>query len=490
MDVILLSSCVPNAGKNSMMRPRGCYQIAWYLRKHDYSVQVLEYVFRLSDSEINDLIDKFVTKDTRIIGLGAMILMDPTSMGAMIKKFERVLLEAKKRYPWVKIICGGPSSPFWSRIHRNRTLFDYVFTGHAEDPVLALCNHLFKAAPHPQFEIADGNKFIREKFKMPHDTLYDIESADHLWDDRDCIQPGEALPLELSRGCVFKCKFCRFPHIGKSKNDFSRSMECVKTEIIDNYNRWGVYAYYMLDDTFNADQDRMREFYEMTQTLPFKIEYATYLRPDLLAAHPDTQFQLLESGLRGAYLGIETFNKEAATLIGKPWNGTKAKDYLPKLHEDIWKKRVNFHVGMICGIPPESFNEASESNQYLIDTGMPGCLWFPLNINRDAHDEFKSDFDINSDNYGFEWTVKDGRPMWKTPYCDRIAAGEWQVKLMEQYKPHQHFCSWNLIEMVSYGYDTQDLIEVRMIDFFGKSLEERRINFLKGYLEDLKKYYV
>jgi radical SAM superfamily enzyme YgiQ (UPF0313 family) len=493
MDVVLLSSCVTSQSTSAaLMRPRGCYQIAWYLRKHNYSVQVLEYLFKFTESQILELIDKFVTKDTKIIGLGMMLSTTDITMGSMIKKFENVLHQSKKKYPWVKIICGGANSTFWSRMHRNQTLFNYIFTGHAEDTCLALCNHLFRGDAHPRFELVDGNKFIREKFKMPHDDLFNIEESDNLWHDSDCIQPHEVLPLELSRGCIFKCKFCRYPYIGKQKNDFNRNMECVKNELLDNYNKWGTRAYYMLDDTFNSDQERIRKFHDMVQTLPFKIEYVTYLRPDLLASHPDSQYHLLESGLRSAFLGIETFNKEASILIDKPWSGTKAKDYLPKLYHDIWKKQVNPQVGMICGLPPETLDECLASGKYLTDVGIPGILWQPLYVSRNSFNEYLSEFDRNSEKYGFEWEVRYGTPIWKTKYCDAMTAKEWRRTLIFQSRMKIKLSGWEFIELVNYGYNLQELLNVTSYNFYiaqREDINSRRDKFLSNYLEDLKKHY-
>ena len=39
------------------------------------------------------------------------------------------------------------------------------------------------------------------------------------FEKNDFILPGESLPLELSRGCIFKCRFCQYPNIGKDKDD-------------------------------------------------------------------------------------------------------------------------------------------------------------------------------------------------------------------------------------------------------------------------------
>lgn len=484
MDAVFLSSIV---AKNliNLMRPLGPYQIAWYLRKHNYSVQVLEFVYQLNDEQIIELLDKFVTKNTKIIGLGLMINMDGAAAGSIIKKFERVLAICKKRYPHTKLIVGGPSAAAWSRMWRNSTLFDYVFTGHTEDQVLGLMDHLVRGEPHPQFELVDGNKLMREGTPVRHEKLFNIEQDDHLWNESDCIQPGESLPLELGRGCIFKCKFCRYPYIGKHKNDFSRKMDCVRQELVDNYERWGVTNYYMLDDTFNADQERLRAFYAMTQTLPFKIQYATYIRVDLLHAHPDSQFMLPESGLKGCFFGIESFNKEAAELVGKPWS-VKAKEWIPTLHNDIWKKSVNFQLGFIAGLPPETLPTLRETNQWCMDNDIPSWTWAGLTINRDAHDQYKSDFDINAEQYGFEWINYEGKPMWKSEYATAKIAKEWEFTLVEEAKPYQKLACWYLFELPNFGYKLDEFMSKRQVEIPWREVQTRRKSWFANYLKSLK----
>lgn len=484
MDAIFLSSVVPKS-MSTLMRPMGAYQIAWYLRKHGYDVQVLEFLFRLSEEEILKLIHQFVTPKTKVIGLGMMINMPQLAMGVVIKKFEAVLQKCKNRYPWVKIIVGGPAGPTWSRRWRNKTLFDYVLTGHGEDTALGLMNHLARGAPHPQFILNDGNRFIKESFEMPHGKLFNIEDDDHMWHDADCIQPGESLPLELGRGCIFKCKFCRYPYIGKHKNDFSRNMECVKNELLDNYSRWGVTNYYMLDDTFNADQERLTSFWKMTQELPFKIQYSTYIRADLLAAHPDSQYMVQESGMVGCFFGIESFTPEAATMIGKPWS-PKAKEFIPRLHNDVWKKQINFRLGFIVGLIPETLEDLQQTNRWCIDNDIPSWAWAPLNINRDAHDEFKSEFDLNAEKYGFEWITENGRPMWKSPQATLKIAKEWETILTEEAKPHQQVSAWNILELPQFGIEIDSFRTIKQIDMPWAEINVKRTAWLNNYFAQVK----
>lgn len=487
MEVIFLTSVITDF--NHLFRPIGVYQLAWYLRKHDYQVQVADFLSVLPEEQILKLVDNLVTNDTKIIGLGLMVDFFNPSTRSQIKKFENVMFGIKQRYPHITLVAGSPVAHYFSRFHKNKEMFDYIFLGHAEDGILALANHLFKDDPAPQFEIVDGNRIIRESFSMSNIEKFNIESCSHKWHELDYVQPGETLPLELSRGCMFKCKFCQYPHTGKTKNDFNRDMECVKEELLDNFNKWGVTNYYMLDDTFNADQDRLRAFADMVSTLPFRINYVTYLRIDLLSAHPDSQYILYESGLRGAFLGIETLDVSAGNLIGKPWGAKHAREYLPKLHHEIWKTDVSIKTGWIAGLPPQTYQDLEETNKWLMTIDIPSWSWFALFLNKDAFSEYRSDFDRDAEEYGFKWKIIDGKTYWKTDYCDALKAKDWQVKLTNDAKDHQKVSCWQLFELANYGIDISVAKDEYMKDFDWVRIAQGRRLFIERYFKPFFKHF-
>ena len=85
MDAIFLSSCVPKQ-LTPLMRPLGPYQVAWYLRKHNYNVQVLEFIFRLTEEEILNLIHPhfyIINSEYKDVNLGTKNFV--TSYGGQIK---------------------------------------------------------------------------------------------------------------------------------------------------------------------------------------------------------------------------------------------------------------------------------------------------------------------------------------------------------------------------------------------------------------------
>jgi radical SAM superfamily enzyme YgiQ (UPF0313 family) len=485
MHGIFLSSCVSNS-LTQFKRPLGAYQLAWFLRQHGYNIQVIDFVFRLSENEIVELVEHFITPDTKFIGLSFMISSEHPHMRGIAKKLESALLTIKKQHPEILLIVGGGTAPFWSRYKKNKTLFDYYFRGYAEDTALALFNHVIRNDPAPQFELIDGNRHLKESFNMPHGKLFNIEESAFAWHDRDCIQHGEALPIEFGRGCIFKCTFCRYPHIGKSKNDFTRSMECIKNELVTNYEKWGVTNYYVTDDTFNADETRVQEFTKIVKSLPFKLNYAAFLRADLIWAKPETAQMFLDNGLLSVFFGIESFNPISSKLVNKAWSGKHAKTFIPELYHNIWKKQIHMTIGLIAGLPPDTLDDLRMYNQFMVDQEIPVWLWHPLSIERDSTNEYRSEFDSESEKFGIKWSIKDGKSMWYNEVCTAEEALDWHYTLLNEVKQYQSINTWNLIELGNYGYDIRAIKDCNNLKFDWQEVHVRSTQWLNEYFKQLK----
>lgn len=483
MDVVLLTSIVSNT--NRLYRPWGPYQLAWYLRKNGYEVQVIDFIHQLGKARILALVDRFVGPETRVLGWNAMLKSDEEKWWI---KFvcEDLVPELRRRYPQLTIVTGGPGAHEVNRLYRNRRVFDYFFYGHAEDSLLAFCNHLCRGKASPQVEVLLGNRIIRETAAMPDLAgKFNIRDCDHFWHDRDCIQPGESLPIEMGRGCIFKCKFCRYPYIGKSKNDFMRGIGLVAQELAHNYEKWGIRNYYMLEDTFNDSNDKIDAFARVARELPAPIRFAAYLRPDLVWAHPGQAEKLREAGLLSAFLGVESLGPDASRLIGKGWSGEHAKAWIPRLYHDIWKREVTFRIGLIVGIPPDTSEDLLATHRWAVDSGLPNWKWHLLHINRDQGDAWSSEFDRNADRYGFEWYTENGVTRWKTS-CMTWREGKHLLGDLETLgKPFQKQDCWGLIERGTFGYDLDRDKDLRMVDIDKEEAAGRRRTFLDGYVQSV-----
>ncbi len=481
MELVYLTGCVGNSTDKRIFRPLGAYQSAWYLRQFAYEVQVIDFIHQIPYDHVIKALNKFITKDTKVLAYGAMVSVISPDTQIFLKKVEKILQYVRENFPHVKIVAAGAAVSLLNRLYRNKTLFDYFLFGHAEDTMLALANHLCRNGPAPPFEMLEGNRVIRESFHIPVEHKFNISNCNHRWANNDFIQHHETLPLELGRGCIFKCRFCQYPYIGKSKNDFTRNLNLVLEEIKFNYENWGITNYYMLDDTFNADKERLKLFTEAVKSLPFKINYGAYLRLDLIHAHPETVALLQESGLIGAYFGIESFNHDASSLVGKGWIGKNSKEFLKDLYQNLWDKKISVHTNFICGLPPETYDDLLETHRWLVDNEIPQWQWAPLQINRDSHNEFTSEFERNAEEYGFEWEVNNGKVQWKTPYCNAELAIEWRHKLNSLRSPHIKSGCWDLLELGTIGFDLHKAMQVKRKELDWTSISKNRKQFLTDY---------
>jgi radical SAM superfamily enzyme YgiQ (UPF0313 family) len=173
------------------------------------------------------------------------------------------------------------------------------------------------------------------------------------FEENDFILPSESLPLELSRGCIFKCKFCQYSNIGKDKDDFNKSMDIVKDTLIYYYEKFGITRYHLSDDTLNSHRERTKAFYEMTKALPFKIEYIGYVRMDLLDIWPEQIDTLPESGLTSCHFGVESLDPYSCKQIGKGWGAKNHKEWLLKLKK-YWGNNIIINCSLIAGLGRET----------------------------------------------------------------------------------------------------------------------------------------
>jgi radical SAM superfamily enzyme YgiQ (UPF0313 family) len=141
---------------------------------------------------------------------------------------------AKEINPNTKVIAGG-NQVLCNSINNIDLNFKGFADGAVEDIVLYL-----KTGVYPKSELVKDFNLGMEKKVVDCSHYYskfDLSNLRTNYTANDFLSPHENLTLETSRGCIFKCKFCNFPLIGKNKNDYIRTKEDLKQEIIYNYEK-------------------------------------------------------------------------------------------------------------------------------------------------------------------------------------------------------------------------------------------------------------
>jgi len=415
-NIILLTDKTDIIGLNKTLGP---YKIAHVLRTHGFEVAVVNHLSTFSIGEIKHLLTHLISDQTLMVGINNFwyanigqtvdqetggITTGPPEFGAMIphgKQFNQELRELiRQQNPRCALVQGGPGA---DDLEYN-SVFDYIVVGYAECSMVNLAQHLQN--PAIKLEKSYRGIFGPTIVNDSRAEQYDFAQGTMRYEDHDVILPGETVVLEVARGCIFKCKFCSYPMNGKKKLDFIRSGENIYNELMDNFKRFGTTRYIFSDDTFNDSVEKCKMIYDISNRLPFKLEWWGYIRLDLMAAHPETIDWLLGSGLKSAWFGIETFHDKAASFIGKGGDREKQMRVLREI-KDKYGDSVALHGSFIFGLPHEPLESFTRTGHFLLSDSNPLDSWLiqPLVIrpsDRNYANGFVSDIDQNWAKYGYQ----------------------------------------------------------------------------------------
>lgn len=361
-------------------RPGGPYRIATILRDEGWDVEVVEYLDQWSPDEFKAFVDSTITKSTLWVGFSYFF-------SYWAPQFNDYIDYIKNKWPHVKVVVGGSGKPKF-----KYKKVDYYVHGYAEKALLALSASFAGNTPQggikldPKY-LARGMKFISANDFYP---AFPMKSLTIKYQDRDYIQPWEWLTCEFARGCMFECLYCNFPVLGV-KGDYTRDAEDYKTQLLENYERWGVTNYYAADETFNDRTEKIQKFADATDQLPFKPFFTGFMRADLLVSRKQDWEALARIGMLGHFYGIESMNHPTAKAIGKGMNPQKLRDGL-LVARDYFKthgqERYRGCIALVVGLPHETEETFREGAEWL-RTNWQGenIECYPLEIPNDEYTE-------------------------------------------------------------------------------------------------------
>ena len=190
----------------------GTYKVATEIRKAGYTCQVIDNYIFLGLENLKILFKKFIKESTLLIGISCTLndknTGDTFSWGLKQEVFLDLINFAKSLNKNIKIVAGG------SRIKEdtNYEFIDYTIINKADNSIIALLNHISKNEKLNFLQL-ENTKVIKE-IDYPY-SQKEFETSTIEYQPNDIIFSHEALPLEISRGCIFSCAFCKYDLIGK-----------------------------------------------------------------------------------------------------------------------------------------------------------------------------------------------------------------------------------------------------------------------------------
>lgn len=472
-------------------KPLGAYAIANVLRGRGYQVLVVDHLHTYDLDEISGLLDLCISDKTKFVGFSVGFFASTNNkpydkieiqdLGAMNLnqsffpqgfEFEQQFVhKLQSLNSNCKIVLGGANP--WLHQISNRNV-DFTIIGFAEISIVALMQHLCTGQAMEQIHsyrnlygitVIDGGNAEGYPFNQNHMT----------WLPEDVVN-AKVLPIELSRGCIFNCKFCATPLRGKSNNDHLRLTHSTQQELQQNFDLYGVKHYYIMDETFNDNNEKLDQLVLAVKTLNFQPVFWCYARLDWLHNNFEQIDKMYEIGVRFIFFGIETFSKTAGRAIGKGMQADRQIDTIKRIRAK-YGNQIVLHGNFIIGLPGETVSSVKNTMQGLNCGDIPLHSWYfnVLKIQKGAT-HWSSDIDRNYAKYGYR--ELDGAAqtrldaLMQKEYLDMggtagISYMPWQTDTMNYLQavllarthvpPDTKLWSMDLVE---YGYDVDGILEL------------------------------
>lgn len=502
-NIILFSD---HTSKHYLMKSFGVYKIARELRIAGYEVAVIHHLHVFSFEEVKAILKRLISAKTLFVGFnntffravdddGSVHNWSDTVLGTMLplgREYNTPLKDyIKSLNPNCRTVLGGPTAD--DKFHNQD--FDYVVIGYADKSVVNLANHLCWGE---ELIYSEQGTHIDNIISDPVAKGFDFANRKMEYKHYDCITPGETLFLEVARGCIFRCSFCSFPLNGKKKLDFIKTKAILIEELTENWQKFGITKYILLDDTFNDSVEKIQLISEVSQAVPFEFEFWAYIRLDLLAAHPETIDVIIDAGLRGCQFGIESINPRTCKSIGKGMNPQRQIETLRYI-KNKYGHRVFLHASFIAGLPYESKESMIETYEFFLREGdslLDSAEVHPMAIEdyRDSRRTFRSKISEDPESYGqiLRSDSSNGAYYtdWENEHTDSLEAYRIANSYSARFEEHMNkIIPQDIFFLMSFGYEWRDFADTTAAAFDWNDVQTRKQRKIREYKTMIEKYF-
>lgn len=476
----------PYAVANSIIRDRP-----------DWTVDVIDYFTKIPD--FHEYIKNFITPDTEYIGISTTFLNHP--MNKRIRHFNlwhdnhdeclEWFRKLKEIAPHVKIIIGGAQMDHFYKLYFKKTnsydhlpdvvreYVDYIFVGYAEESILQLLDNTI---PAEKIQTKENTTFIYESKvagtgAVIHPTY---------WQRNWAISRREWLPIEISKGCRFSCKFCFYDTRGTIIKDPADLYD----ELMYNYKNFGTTGYHLTDDTVNDSPEKIDMMHDVIKRLPFDMEWIAYTRPDMFHKYPEMYDKMLDMGCRGMFLGIETLGHDAGKIAGKGLHPDKIKEICNWLR-DKGGDEIFILASFIVGLIGETEETLWETGRWLRDQRCLDKVQYELLTIGDGNERQSASFGADLKKFGIEELTWEPEYYWKHSTMDlkqaRKMSMEWE-KLMighpfTAFERHHNYNTnfWAYPRLRSLGYKHKEAVVINKSMDVPSAVYEQNTRWIQNY---------
>lgn len=353
-------------------------RIGYLLRKEGFEVKQIHHCTSFNRDELRKLITDFSDGERALICVSSSFLAGAirTEVGETISK-ESVhgefwgkdafafllnvgLIAKENAFP---LILGGfevtrykfeykQSRKWWGLDYLDRFVSYYV-EGNDVSVIADICKGIT-----PGFETVNGSKIITTP------EVFDFTDCASTALPEDNILDSECLITEVAAGCVFSCSFCNYAALGKKKNEYVRTYESLKQEIVSNYENFGTTVYMLTDNIMNDFHEKLKYLVRIREETNIDFRWIGYARLDVIQTREHAQL-IKDSGAAAIIFGIESMTKDVGPTIGKMTDRNRIIACL-KLFREVVDDEVLVSASLIAGAPKERIEDIKKTHEWLI----------------------------------------------------------------------------------------------------------------------------
>ena len=417
--IILCGSRNDIAGRNI-----AGYRLRTAAEKFNYNNLVIDCATAMTEAELELLLDNVITTKTLFLGVSTVWLDRPHNAHGDIEWINKDFFNRiRSKYPQIKIVAGGNGV---LRMPGARDIYnsaDWHISGFSDDSFPRFLMLLEGKSGHQlkYFIDSNGKKTVDSNKFHTIGNPDDIETVLKADDDFYSHQP---IPLEVSRGCIFRCAFCNHPFQGaKDYDSYMRTPTSLSNELRRNYELFGTTRYSLMDDTFNDSIEKLNRLEQAIELVKIPdFEFQCYIKPELLVTKPEMIPQLLRMGLTGGFVGIESMNNQARRAMNKGMNIDKV---LHSLTELTSTNQVKLTGGFIIGLPGDTIDSIYNSFNFCKENTQLFKNWIFTSLQMYSYSEVEkttsliSPLERDPEKYGYSVIEQHGKSsFWKNDFMN------------------------------------------------------------------------
>jgi len=378
----------------------------------------------------------------------------------ILDDIKQMASEIKRMDPGIAVVAGGmlvkrlldPGEDLTSQYQDSLTAFHgkvdaFIIEAQGEQTLIRVLDSLSNGGrlEHvPNLAIFDDRGKVRFTPREQEDLPIDETAI--AWDKIPKAYLRKTLPVNTSRGCHFRCRFCTFRWLFPKVH--YKSMAVLKKEL-RLINQLGFVEHIRFtDDNFTGNKAKLKKVLEMMIVEDFDFSWSSYARSSGL--DPELVKMMKKAGCEFVHLGIESGSPAILKNMDKKLDRDESINAIKLLSDEGIQSRGSF----IVGYPGETEETFMETVSLINESGLPYYIPYLFIYSKRAlvHED--------REEFGLVGTGQ----TWKQNTMDAVEASRLMTKMIKII-PQSYSDGMSHIEeiynlLLGKGYDHGEILEL------------------------------